>query len=375
LQAWQAAGVSEYLGYDSSFRFGPLAQDFRNTALALSMTRTTARTTWQTSISNAVDVIDQREFADYAHTHRQTLDTRLSSDLGTRQSLSAGAVFSREATASDSFGTQFDVQTRQQLYYLQDQLHLGQTELLLVTGLTQHQAFGAHRSWNAELNRALGMRWRFTAAAGSAFHAPDSTDRYGYGGNPQLLPERSEQAELGLYWLPAAGQSLAMNAFDTRLRDLVTFELTDPLTFSYQNRNVERARIRGVELSYQAAVGRWSVGAAATFQQPRNLSSGELLLRRARQHFDLRLGWQGGRLGGFGALLISAPRTDADFNTGAPVQLPGYALLNLGASLQLSPSWLLQARLDNALDRDYQLANGYNTPRRSAYLAARYRWR
>ena len=49
-----------------------------------------------------------------------------------------------------------------------------------------------------------------------------------------------------------------------------------------------------------------------------------------------------------------------------------YALLNLSASYALREDLQLQARLDNALDRDYQSIGGYGTPGRSAYLALRW---
>jgi outer membrane cobalamin receptor len=43
--------------------------------------------------------------------------------------------------------------------------------------------------------------------------------------------------------------------------------------------------------------------------------------------------------------------------------------------LTLTPAWIVIARVDNALDRRYQLADGYNTARRSASLATRYSFR
>ena len=35
-----------------------------------------------------------------------------------------------------------------------------------------------------------------TASAGTAFRAPDATDLYGFGGNPDLDPEESQSLEL-----------------------------------------------------------------------------------------------------------------------------------------------------------------------------------
>jgi vitamin B12 transporter len=71
-------------------------------------------------------------------------------------------------------------------------------------------------------------------------------------------------------------------------------------------------------------------------------------------------------------LLLSGPRPDIDVVTSNPVQDGGYLLAGLRAKLNLTPAWSVTARLDNALNRRYELANGYNTAARSASIATRY---
>jgi vitamin B12 transporter len=159
--------------------------------------------------------------------------------------------------------------------------------------------------------------------------------------------------------------------FDTRVRDLIVLELIDPLAFTYQALNVERARIRGAELSWSAVLGEWRVNAGATVQDPRNDSTGARLARRARTHFDLRAAWQRGSLQADATVLVSGDREDVSFP--ANVLLPGYTLLNAAFGYRLGRDWLLQARVDNVLDRRYQLVYGYHTPQRSFLLTARYR--
>jgi vitamin B12 transporter len=371
LQLWNAQGNSEYLGYDRNFNFGPLDQDYRNTALAASASYQAERWQWKTLLSHAIDNIDQRQPPDYARTRRDTLDTQLGFTAGAQQ-LTAGAVLGREHVDSQSFGTLFKVRTDTRLLYAQHQLHLGSNELLLAIGNTHHETFGNHSTWNAEYSRAVGSDWHLSAAAGTAFHAPDSTDRFGYGGNPKLEPELSRQVELGLRWRHG-GQSVQLSAFDTRIDSLILFVLTDPANFVYTNRNVERARIRGVELSYELHRAPWTLSTSATVQDPRNESSHEQLLRRARLHADLRLAHQSGRLTASATLSVSGAREDVSFPSN--VTLPGYTLLNAGIDYQLLPEWSVQLRVDNALDREYQLVYGYNTPQRSLMLGTRYRFK
>jgi vitamin B12 transporter len=54
------------------------------------------------------------------------------------------------------------------------------------------------------------------------------------------------------------------------------------------------------------------------------------------------------------------------------VQDGGYLLACFRAKLNLTPAWSVTARLDNALNRRYELASGYNTAARSASISTRY---
>jgi vitamin B12 transporter len=74
-------------------------------------------------------------------------------------------------------------------------------------------------------------------------------------------------------------------------------------------------------------------------------------------------------------LLLSGPRPDIDVVSGAPVTGGGYFLAAVYGKFNLTPAWSLSARLDNALDRRYELASGYNTAARSASIATRYSFR
>jgi vitamin B12 transporter len=373
VRAWQARGVSEYTGYDSSFNLAPVAQDFLTAAYALTAAwRAPAALSARATLSRVEDDIDQREVGDYAHTRRDSLDLQLDAPLG-RQQLTAGALLARERAVALSYGTFFRAGTDTALVYLQDQIRLGAGELLLAAGHNHHETFGNRTTWNAELGYPLTAALRVTLAAGTAFHAPDGSDRFGYGGNPDLKPEFAHELEAGIAWRPAAGQTLRLDAFENRIDDLVEYVLVDPVYYIYQTQNVGRARIRGLEAGYELDAKGWRLRAAATLQDPKNLETDGALLRRARHTYALWLGRSLGTLDLSADLRASGPRTDAGFP--ADVHLGGYALLNLGARWRITPAWSLQLKLDNALDRDYQLVYGYRTAGRSLTVAARYRFR
>ncbi len=52
--------------------------------------------------------------------------------------------------------------------------------------------------------------------------------------------------------------------------------------FDGENRNVDEARIEGIEATYEYDAAPWHARVEAIHQDPRNLTTDELLLRRAR---------------------------------------------------------------------------------------------
>jgi vitamin B12 transporter len=364
-QAWRASGHNAY----SSFGF-PADQDYLDASYAAGADWQAGARSAHLTLSRVADQLQQRGSPDFDRTNRDALDFQAGWTLADRHQFTIGTVLANEHTSSLSFGLPFDVGTHTQLLFAQDQLHRGPDDLLLALGHTRHETFGSRSTWNAEFGHALHARdarqsrWRLTLAAGTAFHAPDSTDRFGYGGNAALQPEFSRQAELGLHWHPATSQQLRLSVFENRIDNLIHCVPLDPL--NCQERNVERARIRGVEFSWDWSRGPWQLRAAGTLQNPRNLSSGETLLRRAQRHFDAALQYQRPAWFALGELQNTGPR--GDFGGTA---LPGYTLLDLGAGWAITPQWNLQARLENALERHYQLAAGYNTPARSLTIGMR----
>ena len=144
----------------------------------------------------------------------------------------------------------------------------------------------------------------------------------------------------------------------------------DPATFAGELRNVDAARIRGVEAGYVYAGDAWQVRAQLSLQDPENRTTDAQLFRRTKESLTLGVTRDFGRLS-FGAdLLYAGPRKDFGFPT--PVELDAYTLVNLTAGWRLSRSVEVLARIENLLDEQYELASTYNTPDRSVFLAVRY---
>jgi vitamin B12 transporter len=363
-QAWRASGHNAYSNFGT-----PADQDYTDASYAASLLLHAASgIEGRVSASRAQSDYDQREVPDFDHTRRDALEAQASLPRGA-QRFTAGVLLADEHATSLSFGLPYDVSTHSLLLYGQDQWHGPADDLLLAAGYTRHESFGSHTTGNAEYARTLGGvaggSLRASLALGTAFHAPEATDRFGFGGNPDLRPETSRQGEVGLRWQRDALQ-LRLAAFENRLEGLIQYVPIDPVNFIYQSQNIDRARIRGAELAGEWRSGAWRLRGHYDIQDPRDLADGSQLLRRARRNAGFNALWERGAA--YASLDLQVAGQRADFGGG---RLGGYTLLGFGAGWRLHARTELQLKLENALDRRYELAGGYQTPGRSLTLALR----
>ncbi len=230
-----------------------------------------------------------------------------------------------------------------------------------------NQQFGRHATGSAAWGYSLSNGVRLLASYGTAFKAPTFNELYfPFFGNPDLTPEQSRSAELGvsgdlglLQW--------SVNAYQTKVDDLIAF---GP---AFIPENIDQAQIRGLELGVTGAHHGWTLSANLTLLDPINQSDGpddgNLLPRRAEQsaRIDLDKDLGAWRLGG--SLIGVGRRFDDTANT---LVLDPYGTLDLRAEYAFGKGFRVQGRLENLFDADYETAAYYNQPGRGFYLTLRY---
>jgi vitamin B12 transporter len=239
----------------------------------------------------------------------------------------------------------------------------------LALGHVDHETFGSELTWNAEMGVGFDTGTRIALSGGKAFRAPDATDRFGFGGNPDLQPEVSRQLEFSVRQKLGERQQLSLSAFDNRIRDLINYVVLDFDTFDGENQNIDRARIKGVELGWSFAGAAWRARADLTLQDPQNEDTETRLLRRSREALSVAVNRDMGKLDAGVDIVASGNRKDVGFPN---VTLDSYTLVNATLRYRLDEALTLQGRFQNLFDEDYAFAEGYRTEGRTYTIGVRY---
>ncbi len=360
LRHWRAEGNVEYL----DFFLSPVDQDFENSTTAITIeTSVSHAATSKLIVSQVQGNLTQNQAPDFVESDRLSLDWQYTHAF-TDHTLTAGLFASDENAKTLSFGSGFDEDTGVRAAFVQDQWAHGPHRAFAALRLTDHETFGDQTTWNAEYAIEVSDAWTVSTGLGRAFRAPDATDRFGFGGDPELQPEVSKEAQLGLRFAPGGQHQVDIEFYANNIDDLIEFDLQ---TFTLKN--IDQAEIRGAQLGYAYRGDTFSLRAEFVKQKADNRTTGARLLRRAEESMTLSYVQDIGehRLGI--SVLASGDREDF-----GGTRLAGYVLTNLTGQIRLGKSWQLNARIENLFDRRYETAANYRMQKVSGFVELKYRW-
>jgi vitamin B12 transporter len=308
--------------------------------------------------------IQENQSPDFVESNRVSLDWQYTHTLDTH-TLTGGLYLVDENARSLSFGSAFDEDTEIRAVFLQDQLNYDRHHAFLALRLSDYDAFGNQTTWNVEYAFDLSDDWTLNAGLGHAFRAPDATDRFGFGGNPNLEPETSDNAQIGLRYSAGNRHRLDIEAYRNDIENLIEFDFG---TFTLMN--VGKAEIRGVQLGYEYSGDSFTLRTELVNQKADNATTGTRLLRRAERSATISYVQNIGRHRLGVSVLASGDREDFGGR-----KLDSYAIANLTAQMQLGASWQLNARIENLFDEEYQTAADYRMQERSGFVELKYTWK
>ena len=194
---------------------------------------------------------------------------------------------------------------------------------------------------------------------GTGFKAPSFNDlyyptsAYSYG-NPNLQAETSNTIEL-LLKTQLSKITLEASAYSTIIDNLIEW-LPDE-NYAYHPINVNKATIKGVELTLSAQLAGVDHQLQLAYLNAKDDETNQALIRRAKQtaHYQMAYHWQ--QLALQAGLYYQGEREDIQWPS--TITLPSYTLVNLSAHYQINSTWKVGLKVNNLFDRKYQPANNY----------------
>ncbi len=247
-------------------------------------------------------------------------------------------------------------------------------ELSIGARIVDHDKFSTHYTYNFNWAKDLSRSLRLNGSYGSATNLPDH-----YKNNlnitqdqTDLKPERSKNFELGLIKEYGWGTT-GMKLYKSRVSDAFTY--LDPdnnsLTDNAYYKNDGTVDIKGAELTLDTELFGWQLDANIDFNQAINKSTGLQKGRRPNRSIGINVSKTSGKWKRSVNWAAKSWAWDKDAHTNN-IKLGGYGLLNLTTSYDFNEDLSVYFNQVNALNKNYEMAQGYKTPGRLSTLGLTY---
>ncbi len=215
----------------------------------------------------------------------------------------------------------------------------------------------------------LAIAWRATDTVtlrgqyGSGYRAPSPYELYAtWGGNPDLTPETATGAEIGMDYTPNPDSSIGVTLFHTKVTDLIDYSLD---SFGYEQIRGD-SRTRGIELTGRTAItDSIRLSGNLTYTDTRD-PDGDPLNRVPERSASLRI-----EVDLDTATRASLQATYQDGLLDDGTEMPSFTVLNAQIERDLTATTTGYLRVENLLDREYQVLEGYGTSDRAIFAGLR----
>ena len=225
------------------------------------------------------------------------------------------------------------------------------SELQLGARYDNNEAHGGKTTGQVSWGFQLARQLRLVASYGTAFRAPTFMNLYSVpSGDPDLNPETAKNAEIELRGQLNNESHWSINVYHNDIDDLIIYS-------EGKMRNVEKARIQGIEFATTTRIQDWDINASFSLLNPENRTLGTWLVRRSRQLFAVRTDKEFGRWSLGGTFRGQGSAWDSTDNK--TKKISGFGTVDLRASFSIAEDLKTQLKVVNLLDKEYSTAEGY----------------
>ena len=224
--------------------------------------------------------------------------------------------------------------------------------------IIDHDKFSSHSTYNFNWAKDLSAKLRVNGSYGTATNLPNhyANNANVQAGKTALKPERSKNMELGLNSNNDWG-NVEFKFYKSKLTDAFKYNGDNwPLDY-YENDGV--VNISGAELSLETDYLGWDVNTSLNFNKAIAESTKLQKGRRPNRSFSLNLSKSSGKWKRNINWTAHSWAWDKDNHSNG--KIGGYGLLNLRASYDFTENLRVNLNINNALDKNYEMAKGYNT--------------
>ncbi len=275
-----------------------------------------------------------------------------------------------EVTSESNFGPNLTGETRSDwAVFAEGQKRLGRFRFDLGVRQDDDEYFGSQVSPRGGLVADLSDQVQLFASYSEGFRAPSLGELFfPFFGNPDLEPEESESAEVGLRFSDDRWFA-GLAWFDNDFTNLID---TDPNTFSAIN--VGEATTSGWELDLGYRYGLVEVRGNVTWLDAEDLDTGQPLLRRAEEKANLLVavrpeGWAVQLTGRY-----VGEREDLDPITFQRALNDSYFVTDLAVTWEAGKWFSPYTRVGNIGDEEYEEVLGFPSPARTWAIGLEARW-
>ena len=249
----------------------------------------------------------------------------------------------------------------------------------LIVGLSgryeDNSEFGSSSSYRSEFVYKKSEAMRIRGVFGKAIKNPTFTERFGFYtnflGNPNLVPEESVSAELGLDYTFATNLvEMSFTIFDSDLENEINGFVYDPATFAYTSANISGSSNRkGIEVTMSGEMSNaLSFNSSYTYVKS-DQQDGETITREIRrpEHMaSLGLYWM--PLDALN-IIMNAQFVGSQLDTFYPpfpqnpenVKLADHTLVDIAINYEMSEKMSVLFKIDNLFNDNYEEVFGYKT--------------
>ena len=242
-------------------------------------------------------------------------------------------------------------------------------ELSVGLRIIDHDKFSSHTTYNFNWARDLTANLRINGSYGTATNLPNhyANNANIKAGKTALKPELSQNMELGLNSSNDWG-NLELKVYKSKLKDAFKYTGTNWQIDYYENDGV--VNIQGVELVLGTELMGWDLDSSLNFNKAIAKSTDLQKGRRPNRSISLNLSKSSGKWKRSINWVARSWAWDKDDHSNG--KNGGYGLLNLSTSYHFTENLSVYLNRNNALDKNYEMAKGYNTLGKTSTLGLTY---